>query len=110
MRAGPTLKRLFLLALAPQVVVCVLYWLFGVDSSGGESASETALSYVYAPAKYIAAIAGILLMGGWAGIGFTSLAFPLLGAVLYSALFAAAVRAYQAGHVRAFFGLFRSGV
>ncbi|WP_460761692.1 hypothetical protein [Lysobacter fragariae] len=99
-------KRIFILALVPQLALCVCYWIFGVDYSGGESEFQRLLSIVYIPGLYLVSPALLL---GWPGVGLLQLAFPLAGAILYSLVIAAIVYAAKRSYFSAFFSLFRSG-
>jgi hypothetical protein len=84
MAASASFKRLFLCALAPQVVLWLLLLAFGL---GGDTVLFNLLATFYAPVVF--GLAPLLkLSNSWAAIGLFTLAFPLVGAVLYSWLFA----------------------
>src|SRR5688572_18980200 len=87
MRLRQSFWSLFLHALVPQAIACIYLWSFGL---GSDTTFFNFLSFVYAPVSYGLAA---LLKGSssWGAIGFFILAFPLIGATLYSLAFAAIV-------------------
>ena len=87
MQTPVAFKRLFLYALLPQVAVCVLILAFGL---GSNTFFFNLLAIIYAPVVF-ALMPLVKFAHSWAAIGLFTFAFPLIGAALYSWLFAVIV-------------------
>lgn len=79
-------KKLFLWLLIPQLVLCVAYWIFGINTMGGETFFQRSVLVFYKPVAYAVMIPGAAF--GWAGVGFMLAFTPLIGAFIYAYLFA----------------------
>src|SRR5690242_9005312 len=77
-------KRLFFYALIPQVAMCALILAFGL---GGNTFFFNLLAIFYGPVAF-ALMPLVKPFHSWVAIGLFTFAFPLIGAVLYSWLFA----------------------
>jgi hypothetical protein len=86
----------FLASLAVQFAIWLLYWLFGIDSSGGETTFQKVVHWFYWPV--LALIEAFQYGVGWRtwfSLGFLLVFGPLIGAVIYSAVFAFAVHIFR---------------
>ena len=85
MKTTRTFKQLFLYALVPQLVACILVLAFGM---GIDTTYFNLMAIFYAPVVF-ALSPLVKLSNSWAAIGLFTFCFPLIGAILYSWLFAA---------------------
>ena len=97
-RSRRTFTTALLASFAVQFVIWVLYWLFGIDRSGGETTFQKLVHLFYWP---VLALIEALQYGvgwrNWFSLGFLLVFGPLIGAVIYSVLFAIGVYMLRRG-------------
>src|SRR5262245_51153098 len=81
--------RVFFSAVAVQFIIWIFYFLFGIDSHGGEPTFQKIILWVYRPVIFVVESMQVVLgMRTWAGLGFIIVFGPLIGAMVYSAVLA----------------------
>ena len=84
-------------SLAIQLVAYVLYVIFGVDRSGGETTLQNYYFFFYFPIMLICLwFQSIFTVTGWGSIWFMIYIAPVLGSLVYSGLYASAVWKWNA--------------
>ena len=88
----------FVIALVPQAVIWILYWFFGIDSSGRETTFQRNLLWFYWPVVFlIDQFQYAIGWQTWVSLGIQVIFGPLIRALIYSALFAYAVHTLRRG-------------